>query len=47
MANLDFTDKLFILFCPKDEVEVEVVQLMGIRIRAPITRMTTGTQVVL
>ncbi|XP_064156387.1 nuclear pore membrane glycoprotein 210 [Anguilla rostrata] len=28
----------------QDQVEVEVVQLRGIRIRAPITRMQTGTQ---
>ncbi|XP_061114891.1 nuclear pore membrane glycoprotein 210 [Conger conger] len=28
----------------QDQVEVEVVQLTGIRIRAPITRMQTGTQ---
>ncbi|KAJ8384181.1 hypothetical protein AAFF_G00207990 [Aldrovandia affinis] len=28
----------------QDQVEVEVVQLGGIRIRAPITRMKTGTQ---
>lgn len=29
----------------QDQVEVEVLQLTGIRIRAPITRMKTGTQV--
>lgn len=29
----------------QDQVEVEVVQLMAIRIRAPITRMKSGTQV--
>ncbi|KAJ8333361.1 hypothetical protein SKAU_G00422570 [Synaphobranchus kaupii] len=28
----------------QDQVEVEIVQLTGIRIRAPITRMQTGTQ---
>ncbi|KAL2103919.1 hypothetical protein ACEWY4_000787 [Coilia grayii] len=35
------TGKLVIV--SQDEVEVEVVQLAGIRIRAPITRMKTGT----
>ncbi|XP_017695528.1 PREDICTED: nuclear pore membrane glycoprotein 210-like [Lepidothrix coronata] len=29
----------------QDKVEVEVVQLTAVRIRAPITRMKTGTQV--
>lgn len=42
---LDFTDKKLILLCPQDQVEVEVVQLTAIRIRAPITRMKTGAQV--
>ncbi|TRY98562.1 hypothetical protein DNTS_005269, partial [Danionella cerebrum] len=35
------TGKLVVV--SKDEVEVEVVQLKGIRIRAPITRVKTGT----
>ncbi|XP_041954056.1 nuclear pore membrane glycoprotein 210 [Alosa sapidissima] len=35
------TGKLVIV--SQDQVEVEVVQLAGIRIRAPITRMKTGT----
>lgn len=29
----------------QDKVEVEVVQLTAVRIRAPITRMKVGTQV--
>lgn len=33
------------VFYTQDQVEVEVVQLVAIRIRAPITRMKTGTQV--
>ena len=33
--------------CPQDQVEVEVVQLTAIRIRAPITRMKTKAQVCL
>lgn len=45
MNPLDFTDKKLILLCPQDQVEVEVVQLTAIRIRAPITRMKTGAQV--
>ncbi|XP_067096636.1 nuclear pore membrane glycoprotein 210 isoform X1 [Osmerus mordax] len=36
------TGKLVVV--SQDEVEVEIVQLRGIRIRAPITRMKTGTQ---
>lgn len=36
------TGKLVVV--SQDEVEVEVVQLRGIRIRAPVTRMKTGTQ---
>ncbi|XP_041859658.1 nuclear pore membrane glycoprotein 210 isoform X2 [Melanotaenia boesemani] len=36
------TGKLVVI--SKDQVEVEVVVLMGIRIRAPVTRMKTGTQ---
>uniref|UniRef100_A0A667Z6W6 Nucleoporin 210 n=1 Tax=Myripristis murdjan TaxID=586833 RepID=A0A667Z6W6_9TELE len=36
------TGKLVVV--SKDQVEVEVVQLRGIRIRAPITRMKTGAQ---
>lgn len=35
------------LVSPQDVVEVEVVQLTGIRIRAPITRLKTGAQVLL
>lgn len=34
-----------LLLCPQDQVEVEVVRLTAIRIRAPITRMKTGAQV--
>lgn len=34
-----------LIACPQDQVEVEVVRLMGIRIRAPITRMKTKAQV--
>uniref|UniRef100_A0A674P8Y9 Nucleoporin 210 n=1 Tax=Takifugu rubripes TaxID=31033 RepID=A0A674P8Y9_TAKRU len=36
------TGKLVVV--SQDQVEVEVVQLVAIRIRAPITRMKTGTQ---
>ncbi|NXA10601.1 PO210 protein, partial [Sapayoa aenigma] len=36
------TGKLVVV--SQDKVEVEVVQLTGVRIRAPITRMKTGTQ---
>ncbi|NWV42383.1 PO210 protein, partial [Grantiella picta] len=36
------TEKLVVV--SQDKVEVEVVQLTGVRIRAPITRMKTGTQ---
>ncbi|XP_078517577.1 nuclear pore membrane glycoprotein 210 [Lissotriton helveticus] len=36
------TGKLVVV--SQDSVEVEVVQLVGVRIRAPITRMKTGTQ---
>lgn len=36
-----------LLFSPQDVVEVEVVQLTGIRIRAPITRLKTEAQVLL
>uniref|UniRef100_A0A8C9WHE5 Nucleoporin 210 n=1 Tax=Scleropages formosus TaxID=113540 RepID=A0A8C9WHE5_SCLFO len=36
------TGKLIVV--SQDQVDVEVVQLKGIRIRAPITRMKTGTQ---
>ncbi|CAK6957463.1 LOW QUALITY PROTEIN: nuclear pore membrane glycoprotein 210 [Scomber scombrus] len=36
------TGKLVVV--SQDQVEVEVVHLLGIRIRAPITRMKTGTQ---
>lgn len=43
-AGVDFAHKTFVLF-PQDQVEVEVVVLTAIRIRAPITRMETGAQV--
>ncbi|KAG7245599.1 hypothetical protein CRUP_015749, partial [Coryphaenoides rupestris] len=36
------TGKLIVV--SQDRMEVEVVQLTGIRIRAPITRMKTGAQ---
>ncbi|NXA45266.1 PO210 protein, partial [Nothocercus julius] len=36
------TGKLVVV--SQDKVEVEVIQLTGVRIRAPITRMKTGTQ---
>lgn len=45
MNPLDVTDKKLLLLCPQDQVEVEVVRLTAIRIRAPITRMKTGAQV--
>uniref|UniRef100_A0A663MKZ1 Nucleoporin 210 n=1 Tax=Athene cunicularia TaxID=194338 RepID=A0A663MKZ1_ATHCN len=38
------TGKLVVV--SQDKVEVEVVQLTAVRIRAPITRMKTGTQVI-
>lgn len=42
ITYLDFTHE--ILFS-QDQVEVEVVFLTAIRIRAPVTRMKTGAQV--
>lgn len=45
MTHLDFTDEMLIILCSQDQVEVEVVQLTAIRIRAPITRLKTGAQV--
>lgn len=45
ITHLDFRDKKLIILFSQDQVEVEVVFLTAIRIRAPITRMKTGTQV--
>lgn len=45
VTHLDFTDEKSILLFSQDQVEVEVVFLTAIRIRAPVTRMKTGAQV--
>uniref|UniRef100_A0A8D0CQP8 Nucleoporin 210 n=1 Tax=Sander lucioperca TaxID=283035 RepID=A0A8D0CQP8_SANLU len=39
-----FYNKKLVLLCSQDQVEIEVVQLTAIRIRAPITRMKTKAQ---
>lgn len=45
LARFDFTAETFLPLGSQDRVDVEVVILTSIRIRAPITRMKTGAQV--